>query len=46
MLTPITFNEEAAALDGRNGFDFVFSTTHPAQEDQTHVSYHDDGARV
>lgn len=46
MLAPITPNEEAAAATTCDGFDFVFSTTHPPRKEQADVSIYDASARV
>ena len=40
MLTAVTLTETAVAATIRDGFDFVFSTTHPARKDRINVPYH------
>ena len=47
MPAVITPNEEAAALDGRNGFNFVFTTTPLTPwKDRDDDLLHNDDARV
>ncbi len=41
-----TPKREAAAATIRDGFRFVFSTTHPTRKDQIDVPYHATAARV
>ena len=40
MPTLITDNEKPAAATIRDRLNFVFSTTHPLNKEQTNVSYH------